>query len=282
MDFEIVDVRGRRHVLHATNVEGRGWLLEARIDGRLFTHRCRDWQGVERTIRQLRARPIDRRPGAPSMPGLTRALVAGVLLAVSTVLTSSAAFAQPHRSDDADGILRFVRAAEDYALLHRRLEQTVPPVQVNANPETIGHAIDALAAIIRAERRNAQPGDLFQPAAQAAIRARIATALRSHGFTAQDVLTAERADGVDPDAIALHVNDRFPWAVSTAMFTCILEALPPLPSELMYRVVGRDLVLIDVHADLIVDLLPSALGDGDSTACCSAAKREVRCEHRHK
>jgi hypothetical protein len=203
-----------------------------------------------------------------------RVLAASLLLAVMT-LFASAAFAQPPGSADGDGILRFVRAAEDYALLHRRLEQTVPPIQVNANPETIGRAIDALAAVIRAERRHARPGDLFQPAAQSTIRARIAAALRARELTADDVLAAERAEGVDPAAIALHVNDRFPWAISTAMFTCVLEALPPLPAELMYRVVGRDLVLIDVHAGLIVDILPSAIGEGDATACCGAG-RQVR------
>jgi hypothetical protein len=43
------------------------------------------------------------------------------------------------------------------------------------------------------------------------------------------------------------------------MFPCVLEALPTLPPELQYRIVGDTLVLIDVHAGLIVDLLPHAL-----------------------
>jgi len=37
--------------------------------------------------------------------------------------------------------------------------------------------------------------------------------------------------------------------------------LPALPPELQYRMVGRDLVLVDVHASLIVDILPQALAD---------------------
>ena len=43
------------------------------------------------------------------------------------------------------------------------------------------------------------------------------------------------------------------------MFPCVIAALPPLPPELQYRIVGDTLVLIDVHASLIVDLLPRAL-----------------------
>lgn len=45
------------------------------------------------------------------------------------------------------------------------------------------------------------------------------------------------------------------------MFACVIEALPPLPAELQYRIVGDDLVLIDVHASLVVDILPRALLD---------------------
>ena len=74
------------------------------------------------------------------------------------------------------------------------------------------------------------------------------------------------------------MNDTFPWGLGTAMFSCVLEALPPLPAELMYRMVGRDLFLIDVHAGLIVDVLPIALTEVDSHICCSAAARRVKRE----
>jgi hypothetical protein len=84
IDFVVTDVRGRQHALQAVNVEGGGWRLQACIDGRVFTHRCRDWQAVERTIQRLRARPADPgRPAASAEPGSARALVAGVLLVVS-------------------------------------------------------------------------------------------------------------------------------------------------------------------------------------------------------
>jgi hypothetical protein len=263
MNFQITDVRGRKHELRAVNVDGGEWQLQTCIDGRVFTHRCSDWQGVERALRRLRARPADCSPAdAMSEASSTWALVATVLLFVS-ILATSAGLARQLPPRDDDGIARFVQAAEDYALFHRRLEHNVPSVPVNANPETIRRAIDTMAAVIRAERRDAKPGDLFNPAAGATIRARIDRALRSHGFSAENVLTAERVEGVDASAVELHVNDTFPWAIGTAMFSCVLEALPPLPAELMYRIVGRDLVLIDVHADLIADILPSALADVD-------------------
>ncbi len=43
------------------------------------------------------------------------------------------------------------------------------------------------------------------------------------------------------------------------MWPCVLDALPRLPHELQYRFVGRDLVLVDTHADLVVDILRNAV-----------------------
>jgi hypothetical protein len=39
----------------------------------------------------------------------------------------------------------------------------------------------------------------------------------------------------------------------------LLEALPPVPGGLEYRVVGPDLVLWDVHAEIVIDVLRDAL-----------------------
>jgi len=163
---------------------------------------------------------------------------------------------------DRDGVLSFARAAEDYAFMHRRLERRLPALEVNANPETIRRAIDAMAAAVLAARVDAKPGDLFNPRVQDAIRERMARALRIHGLTPADVRAAEAAEGVNPAGVTLKVNGTFPWAIGTAMVPCLLEALPPLPPELQYRLVGRDLVLIDVHASFIVDILRDALAEG--------------------
>lgn len=186
-------------------------------------------------------------------------------VALFGVLTAIA-YAQGLHQAATDGVQQFSKASEDYAFLHRQLERRLPPIEVNANPQTIRRAIDDMAAAIRAARPEAQQGDLFNPAVQASIRQRIAKALGSHGFTPADVRDAELAQGVDAASLTLRVNGTFPWAFGTAMFPCVLEALPPLPPELQYRIVGRDLVLIDVHASVIVDILPLALGDTTTTS----------------
>ena len=39
----------------------------------------------------------------------------------------------------------------------------------------------------------------------------------------------------------------------------LLHQLPPLPEDVEYRWLDRDLVLWDIHADLIIDFLPDAI-----------------------
>ena len=119
----------------------------------------------------------------------------------------------------------------------------------------------ALAAAIRAERPDARQGDLFTLALGPELRARINDALLDHGFTAADVFASAQVDRTDRPPLRLQVNGPFFWVLADAMFPCVIEALPPLPPELQYRIVGNDLVLIDVHASLIVDILPNALVD---------------------
>jgi hypothetical protein len=49
------------------------------------------------------------------------------------------------------------------------------------------------------------------------------------------------------------VNDRLPWLRNALMPWYLVEALPPLPYEVQYRLVGRDLVLLDVELGLAID-----------------------------
>ena len=155
----------------------------------------------------------------------------------------------------------FTGATREYALLHRRLENTLPRLDVTANPETIQRGVDQLGAALRAARPDARPGDLFTDALAVELRIRIDDALVAHGFSPADVRAREAADGIDAAMAPLKVNGRFPWRFASATFPCVLDALPPLPPELQYRIIGNTLVLVDVHADLIVDLLPYALAD---------------------
>ena len=56
------------------------------------------------------------------------------------------------------------------------------------------------------------------------------------------------------------MNDIYPAEIPlTAMPPALLQKLPPLPKEMAYQIVGRDLTLKDTKAELIVDFIPKAL-----------------------
>jgi hypothetical protein len=183
-----------------------------------------------------------------------------VVVFVLMVLTTAAAHAQ---SPDpaAQAVATFENTTQDYVLMHRRFERQIGPIELSTPVAEINRMIHDLAAAIRAERRDARQGDFFTPGLAQVLRARINDALLEHHYAADDVRAAGRVDGVNYERVRLQVNDTFPWVLAVAMFPCVIEALPPLPVELQYRIVGDHLVLIDIHASLIVDILPHALID---------------------
>ena len=158
-------------------------------------------------------------------------------------------------------VTAFTAATREYADVHRRLERTLPPLEVTSNADAIARAIADLAALIRRERPDMRPGGFFSDELGVQLRVRVAEALAASGFTPDDVRATEHMAGVDPSRVPVRVGEPFHWLYGSAMFPCVLNALPALPPELQYRIIGSMLVLIDVHANLVLDLLPHILAD---------------------
>jgi hypothetical protein len=157
----------------------------------------------------------------------------------------------------------FKDSVEEYVELHRRLRATLPPLDVSSEPRTILTAAGRLASAIREARRGARAGDVFNPVVAATLRARIGYALRDPDRRKKIVhlLTEveEDEDERPPAGWVPVVNGTLDWFSTGATPHAILEALPDLPHELQYRFVGLDLVLLDVDANLIIDILPAAV-----------------------
>ena len=66
-----------------------------------------------------------------------------------------------------------------------------------------------------------------------------------------------------PDAtvrLRLHINARYPESIPVPTVPPqVLQALPKLPDDLEYRFIGDRLILHDVHAHTIVDLIDDAI-----------------------
>jgi hypothetical protein len=160
-------------------------------------------------------------------------------------------------AEDANAVVAFEAAVQDYVALHRRLERVWPPEFLLTDPEQAEMAAEILRTALREARPNAAQGGLFTPAVADVFRFRIAEAMEEgeywHAVMAWPPDGADDADRWQPE-----VNQPIPWGV-TAVRWSSLPMLPALPPEVAFRFIGRDLVLVDVHANLIVDILDHAL-----------------------
>jgi hypothetical protein len=191
-----------------------------------------------------------------------RALAAlGALL-----LAASAASGEertPARGPDAQTTEQFVERAENYVKLRTDATSEIPKLKETPAPEEIQAREKAIAAAIQARRTGAKPGDVFGPA-----RAPIAAVVR-HNW--RQLSAAERASllsEVGPIP-APAVNSVYPPGVPLASFPPdLLTVLPELPEQLEYRFAGRHLILLDIEANLVVDVVPGVL-DGTVAAARS-------------
>ena len=152
----------------------------------------------------------------------------------------------------------FEEALEQYALLHRRLERERPPKEPVDDPAVFIQAAHDLANAIRNARPDARAGDIFTPGPARMIRQIITQALQRYGYDARDVIRVLNDERL-PGAKLPVVNGRYDRRLGAWMWPALLQALPPLPQELEYRIVDADLVLIDLRADLVVDILENAM-----------------------
>jgi hypothetical protein len=158
---------------------------------------------------------------------------------------------------------QFADRVNQYVELHRVLAAPLGPEALCADAEMIQRGTDALARAIRDARPTARRGNIFIPIVAAYFRGEIAIVVRDTGVDVGALLDEMEEEGRFEDALAeqplLEVNGTFPWEAGNIMWPSMLWRLPALPEELEYRFVGRDLVLLDVRANLVVDVLDDAL-----------------------
>jgi hypothetical protein len=145
-----------------------------------------------------------------------------------------------------------------YVRLHRRLERSLPPEHLFVDAEDMSMAVDALHDALVDARPNPQPGNVFSRAVGELVTIRLHRAIAENHYTPAEVLAAINV-GYLPGMPDPEINGRFPAVRDVRVWPALLAVLPPLPEELEYRFVNRDLVLLDVHADLVVDILSDAL-----------------------
>jgi hypothetical protein len=154
---------------------------------------------------------------------------------------------------------------EDYVKdVHKKALKQVGPLPDQATPEQIVAHRRAMADAIRAMRAGAKQGDLIVPEAQPFVKRLIAEQLAgpSNAPARKEALAGNPP--VDPDhddrmQVRLAVNGPYPDAAALSTVPPgVVLTLPILKKEVEYHFVGRDLVLLDVEANLILDYLRNA------------------------
>ena len=152
----------------------------------------------------------------------------------------------------------FNQRIDQYMKVHNDVERRLSLKRSFDDAEEMFRAVEALRSGIRAARPDAGRGAILTPDIGALIRTRLETRLADCGQKVEDVLAFINEERL-PGASAPTINKRFPWELGSAMWPSFMGVLPPLPDELEYRFADRDLVLIDIHANVVIDILANAL-----------------------
>jgi hypothetical protein len=152
----------------------------------------------------------------------------------------------------AQAVAEFNERLKEYAELHNRLEDTLPKLPKEADPKIIDAHQRALEKLLKAERKNAKPGDILTPAVQAHVRQVLARVLAGKdGAQLKATIMDE-----NPGNIGLTINSRYPDEVPLSTVPPqVLASLPKLPEELEYRFIGERLILLDIHSHTIADYM---------------------------
>jgi hypothetical protein len=175
---------------------------------------------------------------------------------------------------DPEALAKFQHEIEEYIELHKELRERIPNVHPNATPEEISAHRHKMEVAIREERKGAKRGDIFKPRVEKAFRALLRRELKGpEGKAVSDEIKQgnPRVEGVPnrsnpqretKEAVTVAVNavynDDAPFS---SMPPTLLLKLPKLPDEVRYRFVGRNLILRDAEANVILDYIPDAAPD---------------------
>ena len=157
---------------------------------------------------------------------------------------------------DAQVLQDFKGRVDKYLELRNDLKKGAPKLKETNDPAQIQASQEALALKIRAARKGAKPGEIFTPETRELFRRLMYPELK--GSDGADTKESIKEDA--PKGVPIRVNARYPDAAPLPTVPPnLLAALPKLPEDLEYRFINRDLILLDVHANIIVDYIQNAI-----------------------
>jgi hypothetical protein len=176
------------------------------------------------------------------------------LTALATAIGGATLRAQTPVNPTAATLAEFQKRLDAYVQMRERAVADIPKLKETPTPADIGSREQALGAALRTARASARHGDLVGPA-DALLRKIVRTDYARRSAAERQALLAEV-----PRVGRIVINTRYPAGFALATVPpLLLQELPRLPEVLEYRLVGRALILRDVPANIIVDLVDKAL-----------------------
>ncbi len=155
------------------------------------------------------------------------------------------------------------KRVDAYVSLRNRLADSVGPLDPKMSQNEIASRSTKLANAIVAARQGAKQGDIFTPE----VSAIVATIIKEEYSRRPQRILETRGDAQQelkdehPDFVP-RINQSYPTGAPLATFPAsLLPVLPQLPKELEYRIVTTYLILRDIEANVIVDIMPRAVPD---------------------
>ena len=181
---------------------------------------------------------------------------AWLLSSVVALAACQTAQAQTRVNPEAQVLADFQKRVEAYMELHKRVEKESPPLKETKDPAQIQASQQAMATKIQAARKTAKSGDIFTPEIRQAFRRLMYPEMK--GAEGAETKAALKDDA--PKGVPLKVNASYPEdAPLPTVPPNLLASLPKLPEDLEYRIIGKHLILRDVHANVIIDFIPNAI-----------------------
>lgn len=180
-----------------------------------------------------------------------------------------------HKAQDLD-VLSNARAIEDfnhriqvYISIHHQAEEqsglTAHPVALSSVKE-IARRKHTLAKQIALLRKDMHEGDIFTPE----LRAYFIQMLDSAYQANPEAISTAAACAPKCDQQSVAANAVYPDHLGFSVMTpTMLRRLPPLPQELEYRILNRDLIIRDREANLIVDVMRNAFAASPEGTDCN-------------
>jgi hypothetical protein len=145
----------------------------------------------------------------------------------------------------------FLDRLKEYATFHNNVEKMVPALSETSDPAQISAREKALGEAMIRQRPDAKEGDFFIKEYQPILIKIIKDDFAKRPLVDRRALVQEL-----PKNLRIAVNTVYPTTLPLATFPPkLLEKLPSLPQQLEYRIVGRHLILRDVTANVIVDVV---------------------------